>query len=293
MSVKFVLLFLAIATFAIPAVVGLVSSTQTQTAATSATMPDFAQLEGFTPPAGFDRTIALDTEANTSTTISALGTIEANEVADVSFMVSGEVAEILVNVGDSVNAGDLLAWLDGMDAQVNYDTARLNLERARINLDELYEPPDESTLRVADANIASAQAAYSDAANTVSSADVESAQLRYQQALNTYNAEAAARANMNGTEEEIALQDAAVGAASFELEIARLQLEELQNPDSSSGLPGCASSRRSFRKRNCWPGRRRRKLTAPKSRCSGHRRSLPKRKPRWNAPGCTRPSLAL
>lgn len=238
MSVKFVLLFLTLATFAIPAAVGLVSRSQAQTpaASVSATMPDFAQMEGITPPAGFefDRTIVLDTETSSSATVSALGTIEANEVADASFLVSGEIAEILVEVGDTVNAGDLLAWLDATEAQTTYDQARLNLERAKINLDEIHEPPDESTLRVADANIASAQAAYSDAANTVSSAELESAQLRYQQALNTYNAEAAARANMNGTEEEIALQDAAVGAASFNLEIARLQLEELQNPDTSN-----------------------------------------------------------
>ncbi|MAS33125.1 MAG: hypothetical protein CL610_03900 [Anaerolineaceae bacterium] len=239
MPVKYVLLLLALVTVATPAAVGLVNSSQaTEVPATSSlpTAPNrqtFAAMQdGDTPPGDFAQTIVIPNENTpSSVTISALGTIEANEVAGVSFLTAGDVAEIAVETGQTVSEGDLLAWLHGTDAQIAYDQAQLSLERARINLDEIYEPPTDSELRVADANIASAQAAYSAAADNSSA--VDSAEVRYQQALNTYETAAAVRANMNGTEEEIALQDAAVGAASFNLEIARLQLEEAQNPDTS------------------------------------------------------------
>jgi len=233
MPIKLVPLVLTLLTFATPVVVGLLNTGQA--ASTSSTTEAITQPNISTLPDNSAQIIVSPGEDTSSaTTISALGTVEANEVAAVSFLVAGDVAEITVEVGDTVSEGDLLAWLDAAGTQTSYDQARLNLERAQINLDQLYEAPNESTLRVADANIASAQAAYSAAANTSSSSDLEAAQLRYQQALNTYDAQVTARANMNGSDAEITLQDAAVGAASFNLEIARLQLEELQNPDTSN-----------------------------------------------------------
>lgn len=226
MSVKLSLFVLTLLTVAVPAGVGFISVSQT----TPASAP--TQQTIVIPSSEID-TRPFDNAQTTSTTISALGTIEANQVAAVSFLVAGEVAEVLVESGDSVNAGDVIARLDSTAAQVAYDQAALNLERARISQQDLYEPPTDEAIRAANANIASAQAAYSEIANG-SSSEIQSAQYRYEQALNNYNTELAVRANMNGTDEEIALQEAAIGAASFDLEIARLQLEELQTPDSAS-----------------------------------------------------------
>jgi HlyD family secretion protein len=227
MSVKQSLFFLTLLSLAVPAAVGFISTAQTTPASQQ------AQETIVIPSSETDTTPFEEAETTSVTTISALGTIEANQVAGISFLVSGEVAEVLVDSGDSVNAGDVIARLDSTAAQVAYDQAVLNLERAQISQQQLYEPPTDEAIRAAQANIASAQAAYSEIANG-SSSEVQAAQLRYERALNNYNTEVAVRANMNGTEEEIALQDAAVGAASFDLEIARLQLEELQTPDSAS-----------------------------------------------------------
>lgn len=224
MSVKRSLFLLTLLALAVPAAIGVIDSAQSSPA------PAQAQQQTIVIPSS--ETNTSQTQAST-TMISALGTIEANQVAQASFLVSGTVAEVLVESGDTVNAGDVIARLDSLAAQVAYDQAALNLERAKLNQQDLYEPPSAESLRAAQASIASAQASYSSIANS-SSSQVQAAQLRYEQALNTYNTQVAMRANMNGTDEEIALQDAAVGAASFSLEIARLQLEELQTPDSAS-----------------------------------------------------------
>ena len=169
-----------------------------------------------------------------SNDVSTLGAIEANEVAQLHFLIPGEVAEVMVEAGDYVEVGTILARLDNTEEQVAYDQALLNLERAQINLEELFEPVDEDDIRLADLDIASAQASYSDVANSVSEESLRTAELRYQQAQEAYQAEARARQMMSGTEEEITLQDAAIGAAAFDMEITRLQLEDMRTPDSAA-----------------------------------------------------------
>ena len=56
--------------------------------------------------------------------------IEAYAEADVIAKVEGEVREILVEEGDEVNAGDVLARLDG-------DRLRLELSESRARLDQM------------------------------------------------------------------------------------------------------------------------------------------------------------
>jgi len=132
-----------------------------------------------------------------------------------------------------VAAGDTIAQLDSTSAQNTYEQAMLNHERAQINLDDLYAPVSDTDRAVAEANVASAMASYNAIANGTS--DVESAQLQYDQALTTYNAQVTSRQQAPySDEQELALKEAAIGAASFNLEIARLQMEDSQTVDSAA-----------------------------------------------------------
>lgn len=169
-----------------------------------------------------------------STTLSALGSVEADRVASLQFQTSRTVKGVYVQVGDTIQAGEVVADLDDSDAWQNYHQAMLNLESAQLSLAELNEPPSEQDLRVAQANLASAQAAYSSAANPVSAEQLASAQASYDNAVLQQQALETARRHMNGNDNEIAQAEAQIGAASFNTEIARLQLEELQTTDSSS-----------------------------------------------------------
>jgi multidrug resistance efflux pump len=172
--------------------------------------------------------------ASTSSSISALGSVEANTVASLQFQSSGTVKGIYVQVGDYVQAGEVLADLDADDAWITYNQTILGLESANIAMDELIQPASEGDLKVAEANVASAQAGYSSAANSVTQTQIDTAQMKYDQALAQVAALEDARRHMDGTEAEITIQEAQIGAAAFNAEIARLQLEELQTPNSSS-----------------------------------------------------------
>ena len=167
-------------------------------------------------------------------TISALGSVEASAVMELNFQTSGTINGVYAQVGDYVQAGEVLADLDASNAWNSYNQALLNLESAQISMNDLLAPPTDSELAVAKANLASAQAAYSSVANGTSDDQIAQLQLKYQQAQDQLTALQTARANMNGSEDEISLQEAKIGAQSFNVNIARLQLEAAQTPNSSS-----------------------------------------------------------
>jgi multidrug efflux pump subunit AcrA (membrane-fusion protein) len=121
----------------------------------------------------------------------AAGSVIASDEIQLSFPVSGILSELLVRVGDDVNAGDVLAKLNDSDAQkaivnaqlqvalaamktdaettktgisfddISIEQARLNLEQAENSLDDLLIwEPDEDEIAQAEASLASAEASY-------------------------------------------------------------------------------------------------------------------------------------
>ena len=166
--------------------------------------------------------------------ISALGSVAANSSILVNFLASGKVTGVYVQVGDFVKAGDVLADIDGTNDWNGYNQAVLNMQKAQIALNALYLPPTSDALKSAQAQIAAAQAAYSSAATAVSSGQIQADQLKVQQAQQNLAGLQAARSNMSGTDSQIALQEAKIGAATFNAQIAKLQLQADQTPNSAS-----------------------------------------------------------
>lgn len=168
--------------------------------------------------------------ATAASTIPAYGSIEAEQVIDLSFQAAGQVVEVLVEDGDSVRAGEALVRLDSRAAYDAYAQANLNYELAVLQLEDL-RTPDADAIRQAEANLQAVQNAYAAVDSAVSPADLSAAELRYQQAQSALNAAQAARQAADPgrqSAETIALLEAKVGQASFDAEIARLQLEELR-----------------------------------------------------------------
>ncbi|MCA9954934.1 MAG: efflux RND transporter periplasmic adaptor subunit [Anaerolineales bacterium] len=120
------------------------------------------------------------------------GSIVAAQEVSLAFDTNGTLTELLVQVGDSVQEGDVLARVDDMAAQealtnaqialskaamqtdasatqtgISYDdisltNAQIALEEAQKNLDELLNwEPDEDEIAQAEASLAAAQAGYS------------------------------------------------------------------------------------------------------------------------------------
>jgi RND family efflux transporter MFP subunit len=121
----------------------------------------------------------------------AAGTVIPADEVLLSFPINGVLVELLVGVGDSVQAGDILANLNDSDVQksivnaqiqlaqaamktdaaatetgisfddINIEQARINLEQAEDSLDDLLNwEPDEDEIIKAEASLASAEASY-------------------------------------------------------------------------------------------------------------------------------------
>jgi len=79
-------------------------------------------------------------------TVEAIGTLDPNEEVTVSNQVEGPVAKVLVDLGDFVKAGQVLATIDTseLDLAVRQQTAALQQELARLGLSDANASMDES-----------------------------------------------------------------------------------------------------------------------------------------------------
>lgn len=80
--------------------------------------------------------------------------------ADLSLAVGGIVAEVLVQEGDTVEAGQLLVRLNANQQQVAVSRAQADFQRAQARLQELTAPPRTEQVAQAEAALAAAQARY-------------------------------------------------------------------------------------------------------------------------------------
>jgi RND family efflux transporter MFP subunit len=149
------------------------------------------------------------TVGDLSITADGTGVLVASAEVDLTFGANGTLTELLVEVGDRVEAGDVLAWIDDTDARKAVvdaelsvlqaqealdnavDKAKLeqavaqaelkvaqaenNLATAKTDLDDLVNwAPDETEVEVAQANLAINQASYE---NTVAKANMRDDQI--------------------------------------------------------------------------------------------------------------------
>jgi multidrug efflux pump subunit AcrA (membrane-fusion protein) len=94
-------------------------------------------------------------------TVSASGTIEPAEQADLNFSVSGEVTEVLVKEGDQVTAGQTLATIDDTLLQAQLTAAQAQLDAAEDK--DTGEAATEADVVSAESDVAAAQEAVDNA----------------------------------------------------------------------------------------------------------------------------------
>jgi len=219
MSVRRSLVVLVVLTLALPLIVFSVRANQAQNGAAS------RNLQYYTVQTG-----SLDVS------VTAIGTIESQAVASLSFTEAGRVAEVLAQPGDTVFAGDVLARQASDNEQIAYDRATLAVQLAELRKQDLLEPADDSDIRIAEANVDSAWGAYLGIQNAVTPEDLQAAEIKYQQAQQAHQDAVDARTQADGGQVDQAYQllDAQVGQAAFDAEVARLQLQALQNGNSGA-----------------------------------------------------------
>ncbi len=227
MRVKIVLVMIAIVTFLLP-FVGLRAQSQLETVQT---ITRFASLDTHT------------VENNeVKSTVEALGKIQATNTNDLSFDTSGEIVEVFVTENQYVRAGDVIAVIDNTDEVLAYQRAALELNRAELALFDI-QKIDDDALTIAEANVLSAWSSYNYSLGRVTDEDISAAEVEYQNALAfaEFTANEASRAPGGYGSQNHQELTADAGEASFNAEIARLQIERLkaqQNANANGSWGG-------------------------------------------------------
>jgi HlyD family secretion protein len=226
MSVRRSLILLALLTFSLPLVVFGLRAQQSEVESLTSNLQLYTVQHG-----------------DLDVVITLIGTVEAESIVHPGFTSAGRVAEVLVNPGDQVAAGDVLVRLANDSQRIAYERALLGLQMAELELQDLLSPVDDADIRIAEANINSAWGSYSSIQNAATEQDIQAAELRYQQALDALEEAQHARvvAGNARSPRDYTRLEAQIGEASFNAEIARLQLEALRNGDP--GQLGAAYAR--------------------------------------------------
>jgi HlyD family secretion protein len=118
-------------------------------------------------------------------TLGAAGALAPVKSVDLSFQQSATVTDVLVKVGQTVKAGDVLAKIDDTDAQASLRSAQISLESAQNAYDELVATPRPVDVAVQKAALNSAQASYASAVKPTDPNTIEQAQISVEQAKNS------------------------------------------------------------------------------------------------------------
>jgi RND family efflux transporter MFP subunit len=169
--------------------------------------------------------------------VSGSGTLLPSVETDLGFQTSGYVSEVLVEVGDRVQAGDLLARLETDDLQVAVLKADIKLRLAKLNLDDVLEEPSDSERVAAEAAVKSAEAAlavsqyaYASAQNSDLDAAARARHTEFLYAADQFHAEEQTR-NLGGNNQDAvdaAWDDWASTEAAFNQAVHEAEMEELE-----------------------------------------------------------------
>ena len=210
--------------------------------------------------------------ASTVEEVSAAGNLALAKKQAVVFEVNGLVSELYVQVGDEVEAGDLLVRLDSQEAeraveqallsvstaQANYndkldggglaevEAAEASLRAAQANLEDVMAGPNDEEIASAQAALAAAQASYADLTAGPSQAELtqlatamRKAQVAVAEAQTNYD-KIAWQNNAGMTGEAAALQ-----SATLDYEDALAAYEEATAPATAGNVQTALSNMQS------------------------------------------------
>lgn len=131
-----------------------------------------------------------------SATVSATGLVLPEREVNVAFSAAGTVADVNVEVGQAVKAGDVLASLDTADLALAVKQADVGVRQAQAQLQQLQEGANTADVVAAEAALASAQQGLA------------SAQANYQQTLKGPDKDTLASAQAQVDQARVQLQQA-------------------------------------------------------------------------------------
>lgn len=200
------------------------------------------------PPGQADEPTAVQTALAQTGTVDGLltytGTTRPRQQVALRSQVSGEITSLLVDVGDAITRGDLLAQLDG-----DLQTASLNQARAELSARRAQTAQAQVSIQDAEADVVQARAIFDQARLDAS----RLRQLADEGAISQQTAEAAALAETNAqqalasAQAQLAAQRQAVASAADQAEAQQAILTQRQRQlsyaDLRSPLSGVVLSR--------------------------------------------------
>jgi HlyD family secretion protein len=117
---------------------------------------------------------------NLTATVGATGVVRANQSALLTWQTSGSVEQVMVDVGEVVDADEILASLEKTSLPQNVILAQADLVNAQNTLEDLYDT--ELALAQAEQNLANAQKAVEDAQRYVDNINADAPQADVDQA---------------------------------------------------------------------------------------------------------------
>lgn len=146
-------------------------------------------------------------------TVSATGNVSPERQATLAFETSGSIAEVLVDEGQQVEAGEVLARLD--TTPLEWEIARLqaSVDTAQARLEQAQEPASEEDLVSARVALESALANYEDVEDGASAEEIASAQASLDSAI----------ANLKNVKDGASAEEIASAQASLDSAIENLK----------------------------------------------------------------------
>ncbi len=122
--------------------------------------------------------------------VSATGSLQPDRQASLFFLVPGTVQAVLVESGQTVTAGQVLARLNSAELRLAIAQAESGVEIAKLNRLKLLASPTDDDIAIAKANLRAANAAAADLQRGAGPQEAEIAKLQYDNARADYQAAA-------------------------------------------------------------------------------------------------------
>ena len=171
---------------------------------------------------------------------SATGSLSAARTQSVIPTASGKVTEVLVEEGQAVRAGQVLARLDHTTLELNLRQAEAALTSSQAQLDRVRAGSTAEDVAAAQAALISAQASLQDIMDGPSESELRLAQLAVDQAKNSLYAAQGSRDATVGSDFSSGgaktQAEASVLNAEVAVQVAELQLAQLSEPPKQSAV---------------------------------------------------------
>jgi HlyD family secretion protein len=177
-----------------------------------------------------------------ATPVSAVGSIELVSKRQIVLLTNGTVAEVAVEVGDSVSAGDLLIALDTQHLEWAVEQADLALEQAQLALEQASESIEPSDIALAEAKLLSAQEQLALVEAGPTKEQLDAARANAAAAWATYN-----ELQAGPSPEELTQASASLKQAEIDLQQAQREYDRIAwQPDAGASSQGAALQRASI-----------------------------------------------